>query len=256
MTPLGGSADLPPTPGFGACAQCVFRFTGPLATCFGCASQTLVPPSFGCCDVCNQTIPAGATTCLNSLCHSPDRQFVGSAAIAMKTGALQEAIYNLKYRQRSGWGLIFARVVLGYLYDRLDWTRSFDMIIPSPTYLPPGAAASDDHTGWVIRSAAAQDEAGLPFVLDPPVIVKTAPTPKMMTLKAHERREMAKSTLLDALVVTRPNDVHGKRILVYDDVFTAGNTLNAVATKFRAAGALEVYGLALARQPWLPQITA
>jgi predicted amidophosphoribosyltransferase len=44
--------------------------------------------------------------------------------------------------------------------------------------------------------------------------------------------------------------VAGKTIMVYDDVFTGGHTLNAVARRLREAGAVKVVGLALARQPW------
>ncbi len=42
----------------------------------------------------------------------------------------------------------------------------------------------------------------------------------------------------------------GRRVLVIDDVFTEGSTLREVARAMVRAGADEVAGLALARQPW------
>ena len=36
----------------------------------------------------------------------------------------------------------------------------------------------------------------------------------------------------------------------FDDVFTSGNTLNAVAGALKGAGAHSVHGLSLARQQW------
>jgi predicted amidophosphoribosyltransferase len=47
-----------------------------------------------------------------------------------------------------------------------------------------------------------------------------------------------------------PTAVVGQRIIVIDDVFTTGNTLNAVARRLREAGAAAVAGITLARQPW------
>jgi predicted amidophosphoribosyltransferase len=46
--------------------------------------------------------------------------------------------------------------------------------------------------------------------------------------------------------------VAGSRILVIDDVFTEGSTLREVARALVKAGADEVAGLTLARQPWQP----
>ena len=45
-------------------------------------------------------------------------------------------------------------------------------------------------------------------------------------------------------------DVQGKHVLVYDDVFTDGLTLNEVARALRRAGADEVCGVTLCRQPY------
>ena len=44
--------------------------------------------------------------------------------------------------------------------------------------------------------------------------------------------------------------MRGKRILVYDDVYTEGLTLREVARSLRDAGAVEVSEVVLARQPY------
>ena len=44
--------------------------------------------------------------------------------------------------------------------------------------------------------------------------------------------------------------VKGKRVLVFDDVFTEGFTIREVARALRAAGAVEVSEVVLARQPY------
>ncbi len=52
------------------------------------------------------------------------------------------------------------------------------------------------------------------------------------------------------LFVPNPAIVRGKFIMVFDDVFTGGNTLNAVTRRLREAGATTVAGLTLARAHW------
>ena len=47
-----------------------------------------------------------------------------------------------------------------------------------------------------------------------------------------------------------PDLVRGKRILVYDDVYTEGLTLREVARSLRDAGAIEVSEIVLAREPY------
>jgi predicted amidophosphoribosyltransferase len=127
----------------------------------------------------------------------------------MKTGALDTAINRHKYHGKLGWGIIFARVLLGYLQTHPEVGDDADLIIPMPAVDP-----RDDHAARVIQSAIDQDEHGHPFRIHPPVIVKTAQTTKMATTtNAAERRKAAKE-LYDVLVVPHPTIVRGKFIVV------------------------------------------
>jgi predicted amidophosphoribosyltransferase len=182
--------------------------------------------------------------CRNALCNAADRAFEFNRAIAMKTGELDAAIQLHKYHGRVGWAIIFARVLLGYLDTHHD-VRSADLIIPMPAFDP-----ATDHAFRVIRSAIEQDERGYPFRIDPPVVVKTAQTTRMVTTTNAPERRAAATELYDALVVPDPTVVRGTFILVFDDVFTGGHSLNAVARRLRGAGVTRVAGLTLARAPW------
>jgi predicted amidophosphoribosyltransferase len=168
----------------------------------------------------------------------------------MKTGVLEQMIWQVKYQGVHAWGIIFGRVILGYLYECPEMTDGLDAIIPTPAYLPAGADRRSDHARYAIEQARDQDEYDLPFVLDPPLVIKTQATDRMRsTSGAGGRRELSEK-LFQSLVVPDPSRVAGKEIMVYDDVFTSGNTLNAVARRLKASGAAAVYGLTLARQTW------
>ncbi len=167
----------------------------------------------------------------------------------MKSGELERLIWRVK-GGKWAWGYVFARVVLGFLYDNPSLVHGVDAIIPMPAFLPGGVDPRTDHARWVVCQAIEQDDRGLPFAMEPPLIVKTMATDRMRAASnARERRAIA-DQIYEALVVPDVDRVVGQRIMVYDDVFTSGNTLNAVARKLKNEGAVRVYGLALARQPW------
>jgi predicted amidophosphoribosyltransferase len=235
--------------GFGNCRDCPYRDVGSVATCYPCARQTMRALPSTCCSVCQQEWTAPRARCSNPVCHWPDRQFDWNAAVAMRSGELEHSINRYKYDEVRGWALIFGRVLAGFLYDQQPRFADFDLVIPSPTYV--GADGRNfDHTALVLRAAAELDETGLPFALVPPVLVKTGPTPPLAKLSWSARRDVCRDELPMVLQVPDPDRVDGQRVLVYDDVFTDGLNLNAVAKKLREVGAAQVCGVTLARQPW------
>ncbi|MEO6087305.1 MAG: phosphoribosyltransferase family protein [Umezawaea sp.] len=169
----------------------------------------------------------------------------------MKTGPLDMAIKQHKYGGKWGWGVIFARVLLGHLARDRELAAA-DLIIPMPSVpLAPGVPrAGNDHSGWIIESAMHQDDVGYRFRLEPPVLVKTAPTDKMASTRSLAERTAVAADLYRVLEVRDPASVLGRTVVVVDDVFTTGSTLDAVARRLREAGAARVLGLTLARQPW------
>jgi predicted amidophosphoribosyltransferase len=170
----------------------------------------------------------------------------------MRTGQLKVAINRYKYDEKGGWAYIFGRVVAGFLEEQAGTFDQFDVITASPTYVGPDGRTFD-HTRRVLERAAAEVPPGSLWPFDiggEPLIVKTGPTPSMVGNPYRERRRIAEGPLRDALQVTRTRDVRGKGVLVYDDVFTDGLTLNEVARAFRRAGASEVCGVTLCRQPY------
>jgi predicted amidophosphoribosyltransferase len=183
------------------------------------------------------------------VCSWPDRQFDWNAAIAMRDGALQQAINRYKYNGRIGWSLIFGRVLAGFLDDRRALFAEFDLVTASPTFVGPGGRPFD-HTGLVLAVAARLDQTGLAFALDPPAIRKTGPTTPLVNRSWQERQAICEVELPPVLEVPDPARVQGKKVLLYDDVFTDGLNLNAMAKKLRQAGAVRVCQVTLARQPW------
>ena len=102
-------------------------------------------------------------------------------------------------------------------------------------------AAASTTRGWCWTRAAVEVSPGAVWPFDitgEPLIVKTGPTPP----NGRERIPGPPATSPKARCVTPcgspgPRTSSGKRVLVYDDVFTDGLTLNEVARALRLAGA-------------------
>jgi predicted amidophosphoribosyltransferase len=200
--------------------------------------------------VCEQDLQ-GYSRCGNWLCNDRSRAFEAVRAVSMRTSMLKTAINRYKYDGQRGWAWIFGRVVVGYLDANADVFRNTDLVVASPTYTGTDARRSWDHTRAILERAAIESKGTWPFDLgDPPAIIKTAETQRLVDADAATREQVAREQLRPALLVPRPDRVAGRSIVVLDDVFTRGTTLNEVARTLKAAGASEVIGLVLARQPW------
>jgi predicted amidophosphoribosyltransferase len=69
------------------------------------------------------------------------------------------------------------------------------------------------------------------------------PTPPQTSLTRRERLK----NLRKCFAVATPSAIEGKNMLVVDDVFTTGTTVNECAKALRKAGAQAVYVQTLAR---------
>lgn len=237
-------------PGFGHCQTCMYADMGSPALCSRCASRTMeaLPEPERRCPVCEHPFNEGEDECRNGPCSAGWREFDRNYAIAVRSGELDRVIKRYKYGGARGWGRIFARILVGFLDAHSEPFSAYDMIISSPTYV-----ASDgrdfDHTREVLEFANEEAAGRWPFDLgDPPVIVKTAPTQRLVEAGGYQARKAVAHSEIRAALSVPNRAATGKMILVYDDVFTDGLSLNEAARALRRqGGARRVSGVTLAR---------
>jgi ComF family protein len=80
-------------------------------------------------------------------------------------------------------------------------------------------------------------------IIDPAVLIKIRPTVPQTQLSGTERRR----NISGSFSVKQPHKVKNKKILLVDDVFTTGSTVNECAGTLRRAGAERVEIFTLAR---------
>jgi len=76
-------------------------------------------------------------------------------------------------------------------------------------------------------------------------LIKIKKTQPQMSLTESER----KINLQNAFAIKNPKEFFKKRIFLVDDVFTTGNTMEECAKILKKAGAKEVWGITIAREP-------
>jgi predicted amidophosphoribosyltransferase len=171
--------------------------------------------------------------------------------VAMYRPPLAGLIRALKYNGPSsrGWALIFGRLVVGYLEANMQMMRPYEIIVPNPTFADPDPNRCQ-HTELTLDAARRADFGWWPIDQAPWALTKSNATPSGANQPWSIKNERA--ALHAAAITVDVDDVGGKRVLVYDDLFTTGLQLHHVGRRLLEHGATSVDGLVLARAPWRP----
>ncbi|MGX1311035.1 putative amidophosphoribosyltransferase [Streptomyces calvus] len=162
----------------------------------------------------------------------------------MFSGDLENAVRRLKYDGAWGWATIFGRLVVGWMERNPDRMDGVDLIVGNPTWT---GRTPIRHIEEILKAAAVEDAAGRwPFPASP-VLVKPVDTDRSAG-KNREAKRLAAAAHAKAIRIERR--VQDRTVLLFDDLFTTGQQMQAVARLLREAGAAEVRGLVLARAPW------
>ncbi|MEP6887874.1 MAG: ComF family protein [Nitrospirales bacterium] len=168
-------------------------------------------------------------------CRSNPPAYTRARSLYLYASPLREAVHLFKYNKK--FGLADA---LGALMDRVPIeTVHTDVIIPVP--LHPTRLRNREYNQSLLLADRLSRARNIPLSYDN--LVRTRETAPQTELS----RAVRLKNLRRAFAVRRPQDISGKRVLVIDDVFTTGTTVNECAKALRKAGASEVYVCTLAR---------
>lgn len=196
-----------------------------------------------CCVRCGAPLKAGGDG-YRSICSECRRRppaFNRAIAALRYTGPLVRALVEWKYRDQRWISSFVTELLLKWIPDNAPkWWEDLDAVVPVPHHpkvtAERGFSPSEDLAGPVAGAFA------IPYL--PRVLFKTRHTPPQMRLS----RRLRAINLHESMTVFDRSLVDGKKILVIDDVMTTGATVSECARALKAAGALKVYGLVLARQ--------
>lgn len=201
------------------CEACVVRFAQPVARCRRCALP--LPDGLAQCGACLGA-PPPLDACVTAL------------AYAYPWSSL---IVEFKFGQRPGWAATFAR-----LLRSAPWVEpaleGADLVLPMPLSVQRMRARGFNQALELARQLApAKTRSGL--------LLRTRDTPAQSALKRQERLRNVEHAF--AIEPLRAAELVGRRVVLLDDVMTSGASLHAAARTVRAAGAIDIAAVVLAR---------
>ncbi len=204
--------------------------------------ESLRPLSGPLCQICGRPFPSAvAATARRPLCHACRRgvyAFDLARSYGVYDGPMVQAITLLKYRAVTPLGGWFA-ARLAELAARPPEGFAADVVVPVPLHASRLRERGYNQAELIARPLAKRLR--LPFRSY--LLVRTRARPDKLKLSRQERWR----TVRGAYALREGNRVDNLRVLLVDDVFTSGATLDACARALRGAGAASVLGLTVAR---------
>lgn len=188
------------------------------------------------CPVCHHYTGDGrrCVNCLKKLYLSREVAIV----LYQEESLVGNLITVFKYQFASDAKSAFAELVNRFWFNNADKLSGFDLIVPVPLHRRRLAERGFNQAQIISIILSAKLKVGVDEVL-----VRSRATRQQAKLSKVERQENVR----DAFLLKKDSTVAGKKILLVDDVFTTGSTMQECAKVLLLSGAEEVSGFTLAR---------
>jgi len=208
--------------------------------CLAALTQTLPAPFCAQCGrpIVSVAVAEGITPPLCHLCRSGMYAFDLARSFGAYSPRMSRAILLLKYGNVTPLGAWFARRLAGLVASQPQGFAA-DAVVPVP--LDRGRLRERGYNQAELIARPLARLLGIPFRSY--LLVRTRPRPNKLRLTRRERWE----TVRGAYATQKTAQVDKLRVILVDDVFTTGATLDACSRALKAAGAARVVGLTVAR---------
>jgi len=151
-----------------------------------------------------------------------------------KRSEVGEMLYRLKYRSDNSVLNDLVRTTVEFLRS---WNPGVSTIIP----VPPSRSGRAQQPVLLLAEGVGR-QIGIPVRAD--AVLKVKDVPELKNVYAYEER----LRLLEGAHKVEPSIVTGQSVLLFDDLYRSGATMNAItAVLYDQGHAAEVYGLAITR---------
>jgi ComF family protein len=218
------------------CVRCrdLLPAAGPALLCAGCAQESpavLLPL----CPGCGRSEVDGPTAFCRSCRGKYHRD--GLLAAGAFEGRQRDLVYALKYRADFRAGKHLGRLMAAMVGE--EFPDGEALLVPVPLHRRRLRARGFNQASFLARCIAR--ERGLP--LAPAALVRRVDTLPLTGLDRRERRRAVRG----AIRVSSRFRARGRRLLVVDDVFTTGATVEECCRVLKSEGALRTVAVAAAR---------
>lgn len=163
--------------------------------------------------------------------------FEKARSVAFYDGILRDILHKFKYKGKLSLGHLISEILI----ENCPFTgETIDIIIPVPLYIVK--LRSREYNQSVIMGRKLSKRLKVQF--NPFVLIKTRDTlPQFEFKKEADKRKNVKG----AFSIDKVDKIKGKSVLIIDDVFTSGSTVNECSRLLLKNGASSVKALTLMR---------
>ncbi len=146
-------------------------------------------------------------------------------------------IYNLKYYNYRKVGYELGRELAKYMTQ--CGMNDFDMVIPVPIHSAKLRERGYNQSDWIAKAIAENCNAAY----KPHIAIRRVYTSTQTKLRADMRSKNVSGVFK---VIADKSEIKGKTVVIADDVFTTGSTINSLALELLENGVHSVYAATLA----------
>jgi ComF family protein len=163
------------------------------------------------------------------------RHFFDSGRALFEYQSISGSIYRFKYKGRQEYGAYYAKCMADELGDWLK-SKNPDALVPVPIHHSKRLVRGYNQAEILAKELGRLT--GLP--VETKLITRARKTVPMKELSPSERQ----NNLKRAFKISR-NDVKLNTIVIIDDIYTTGSTIDAMSCEFRRMGVKHIYFMTL-----------
>ena len=186
------------------------------------------------CEKCGRPVDQKGDIC--DECIAEDFSFDGGRSV-FTYSSVSDSIYRLKYMNRPAYARTYGKLLAKEAGDWLEWIKP-DALVPVP--LHKKRLIKRGYNQAKELADAISGEVGIP-VADYLVRRSKNTVPQKLVDKKGRQINMKKAFIVEENVVSF------KRIVLIDDIFTTGSTIDSLSRVLKDAGVKEVYFLTISR---------
>lgn len=186
------------------------------------------------CAKCGKPVEPFETLCDD--CRKISHVYDEGRGVFLYDEVMKQTMIRLKYKKRREYGQILGQLVFEAEKETIGKWRA-DAVVPVPIHKKKREVRGYNQAEEIARPIA--EKIGVPLV--PDLLVRVRQTEAMKSLTAAERRR----NLTNAFAIGTGAGHPLKSVIVVDDIYTTGATIDACAQVLKSAGIRHIYFLAV-----------
>lgn len=185
------------------------------------------------CEKCGKPVEHTGELCPD--CTESEHIFKKGMGIFYYDDIMRSSIHKFKYQGRQEYGRFYGNAAWKYGQEQLKkWNPQ--VLVPVPVHISRKIQRGYNQAEVIARVLA--EQMGVPVAAD--VVIRKKRTKAQKDLSPEERKQN-----LEAAFAKGKSPLLWKRVLLIDDIYTTGSTVDAVSRILRESGAEEIYVLSI-----------